>query len=93
MMKNLTKNISSTLGLLVVISASNFSIAQETTPSISAFKVTNASQSYKKIRQSKSLALNTFKRSDILPSPTSAKKKGQYLVHDALPSGSFNGKQ
>lgn len=92
-MKKLIKNIFSTVGLFTIISASNFSFAQETTPSISALKVTTASQSYKKIRQSKSLALNTFKRIDILPSPTFAKKKGQYLVHDALPSGSFKGKK
>lgn len=91
-MKNLIRNIFSTVGLFTIISTSSFSIAQETTPSISALKLTTASQSFKKIRQNKSLALNTLKRSDMMPPQTSIKMKAQYLVHDALPSGSFNSK-
>ena len=91
-MKSLTKNIFSTVALFALTSASNFSNAQEATSSTSALKESTASQGFKKIRQNKSLALNTFKRSAILTSTTSVKKKGQYLVHDALPSGSFNSK-
>lgn len=91
-MKNLSKNIFSTAGLLAVIGTSTFSIAQETTPSISGLKVTTASQSFKKIRQNKSLALSKLKRGDLLPSQSPTKMKGQYLVHDALPSDSFTSK-
>ena len=91
-MKKLSKNIFSTAGLLALVCTSGFSTAQETNSSISALKLTTASQNFKKIRQNNTLALKTLKRSGIGPSQNNTKMKGQYLVHDALPSGTLQRK-
>lgn len=91
-MKNLSKNIFSTAGLLVVMFTSNISTAQETTPSVMDIKITSSTQSFKKIRKNKSFALNTLKRTDTMQTQPISKMKSQYLIHDSLPSGKFNGR-
>ncbi|WP_394220595.1 hypothetical protein [Alteromonas gracilis] len=89
-MKKQSKNILLAITLCSVLPFLNTGFAQELQPSLLTEKKELSSQHFKKIRQSKALAIHTVKRASVPTSKAPKHNKGQYLIHGSLPSDRYD---